>query len=61
MERYAKALTDIFWDLDKAEKLLKEAAEVVDRAASGNLDKDNVRTQPFTEKVRTECLARLGK
>lgn len=61
MERYAMKLIESFWDSDKAEKLLKLAAEVVDTAASGNLDKDNVRTQPFTEKVRTECLVRLGK
>ena len=61
MERYAKKLTDIFWDIDKAEKLLRKATEVVDSAAGGNLDKDNVRTQPFTEAVKAACATHLTK
>jgi hypothetical protein len=68
MERYCKKITECLWEPFKAEELLAHAAQVVELAADGNLDRDNVRTQPFTERVvsfapsvRPELLALLGE
>lgn len=51
MERYCEPLTRDIWDATKAEALLKRAASIVESAAGGDLNRDKVRTQPFTELV----------
>jgi len=51
MEKYCKAITDILWDADGADKLLAKAAAAVETAAGGDLSGDNVRTQKFTEEL----------
>jgi predicted transport protein len=51
MEKYCRKIIDILWDSNKADELCGEAAALVEEAAEGNLDRDNVRTQTFTERV----------
>lgn len=70
MERYCKKVTDVLWDVDKSDKLFGQAAEIVlgvatkhnaisaeegDESGTGALDRDIVRTQPFTADVIAEC------
>jgi AIPR protein len=55
IEQYCKTITDILWDVTKADKMIEKAASVVSECASGNFDRDNIRTQPFTEKVVEYC------
>jgi AIPR protein len=55
MKRYAERLTDAFWDPARADKLFEQAASIVEATAAGNFDRDHIRTQPFTDKLRTEC------
>lgn len=55
MSKFCEPLISAIWDTMGAEKLLLEAANIVDAAAGGNFDRDKIRTQPFTEKVRSMC------
>jgi hypothetical protein len=56
MARFCQPLIETMWDASVAERLLHEAAEIVNAAAAGNFDRDEIRTQPFTEKVKTMCV-----
>jgi hypothetical protein len=51
MEKYCKKLMDIIADPTKIDDLLVKAASIVDQAAAGNYDRDNIRTETFTQKV----------
>jgi hypothetical protein len=55
MERYCKTITDILWDPTKSDDLLARAAKAVDVVAQGQFHRDNIRTQPFTEKLVAHC------
>ena len=55
MAIFADELTEKFWDQVVAEKLFADAVGVVDEMASGDLHRDNIRTQPFTEAVTRRC------
>ncbi|MGO9272360.1 MAG: AIPR family protein [Terriglobia bacterium] len=55
MERYCKVLTDILWEASKADDLITRAAMVVEQAASGDFRRDNIRTEPFTQRVIAYC------
>ena len=55
MERYCRKLMDILWDASKSDELIIQAAQVVDVAAAGNFQRDNIRTEPFTQKVIASC------
>ena len=55
MEKYCKTITDRLWDSTKADKLIEQAAVGVEAVAQGNFDRDNIRTQPFTNKVIAYC------
>jgi AIPR protein len=57
MEKYCKTLTDTLWEPSKADELIAQAAKIVDQAAAGNFDRDNIRTEPFTQKVISYCQA----
>lgn len=61
MERYCDRIKDILWDNSQADKLCARAAKIVERVANGNLDNDNVRTQPFTEGVIERCKRELRR
>jgi len=54
MERFGKKINDRLWDSAKAEELIARAAQVIDAAAAGNFDRDNIRTEAFTRKVIAE-------
>jgi hypothetical protein len=53
MERYCKTILDKLWDSTKADEILASAALVIDIVAAGNFHRDNIRTEPFTNKVLT--------
>lgn len=55
MKRYCAPLIKDIWDSAKAEKLMLEAAKIVDSAAAGVFNRDHVRTEPFTERVMKAC------
>jgi hypothetical protein len=48
MERYCKVLLDSLWDDDTSRTLFETAADHVRSVAAGNLHRDNIRTEPFT-------------
>jgi hypothetical protein len=53
MEKYCHPILDKLFDLTKAEELLERAAAYVDQAAAGNYDRDVIRTEVFTDKVKS--------
>lgn len=55
MERYCKVIMETLWDTNKADALIVKAANVVDKVAGGNFHRDNIRTEPFTQKVIAQC------
>jgi AIPR protein len=55
MERFCKKITDWLWEPTQAEELIVKAARVIDAAAAGNFDRDNIRTEAFTRKVIAEA------
>jgi hypothetical protein len=48
MERYCKVLMEKCWDDDGSRLLFEKAAERVRLVAAGNLHRDNIRTESFT-------------
>jgi len=54
MEPYCKKITDVLQDGWKSEEIITVAAQTVEKAASGNLNRDNIRTEPFTKAVIDE-------
>jgi hypothetical protein len=59
MEKYTRILMETLWDATKADELIGRAAKIVDQAAAGNFNRDNIRTEPFTQSVVTYCEAAL--
>ena len=57
IEKYCAGLNPILWDTSKSDKLFIRAAGAVHKAAEGNLDRDNIHTQPFTEKLMEQYSA----
>jgi hypothetical protein len=51
MQRFADGLVEQFWDIEEARHLFLSAVGVVYETANGDLHRDNIRTQPFTEAV----------
>jgi len=56
IEKYCADLNPILWDTSKSDRLFVRAAGVVYKAANGNLDRDNIHTQPFTDKLMEQIL-----
>ena len=52
MEKYANRLIEILQAPDKSERLIMRAAKIVAEAANGDFDRDNIRTEGFTDNVR---------
>jgi hypothetical protein len=52
MGRYCEPLIELLWDTAKAEQAFRRAAAIVEEVAKGDFDRENVRTQPFTEKLK---------
>jgi hypothetical protein len=57
MEGFCDGLLQILWDQAEAEKLLLAAANVVSNAAQNDFQRDNIRTEPFTKKVKAAIAA----
>jgi hypothetical protein len=57
MERYCAGLNRILWDQEAADSLFIRAAGAVHKAAQGNLERDNIHTQPFTEKLIAQIVS----
>jgi hypothetical protein len=57
MTRYCEPLINIIQDSTQAEKLISLAASIVDTVAGGDFHRDRIRTEPFTEDVKTMCLS----
>lgn len=55
MKSYCKKIMDTLWDSAKADELIAKAAKIVDQAAAGDFHRDNIRTEPFTQKVVAYC------
>ncbi len=51
MNRNAEELMKILRDEDKSKELFAKAAEVVESLAQGNLNRDHIRTEPFTDSL----------
>jgi hypothetical protein len=54
MENYCAGLNSILWKPVSADRLFTRATGAVHRAAAGNLERDNIHTQPFTEKLMAQ-------
>lgn len=57
MERHSKIILDKLWNPSDSEALLVNAAVAVHDVANQNLDSDNIRVVPFTEKLIEYCKA----
>jgi hypothetical protein len=55
MERYCEDLLTTVWDAARGEAIFAKAARLVDATATGNFDRDHIRTQPFTEALKAKC------
>lgn len=51
MDRNAKQFYEALWNEEGSKQLFTKAAEVVESLAEGNLNRDHIRTEPFTEKL----------
>ena len=58
MERYCAGLNTIFWKPELSDKLFIRAIGAVNKASDGNLDRDNIHTHPFTEKLMEQILGK---
>jgi hypothetical protein len=54
MEKYCAAIGETLWDEDKCRDMFVTAAKHVEAVASGNLHRDNIRTEPFTNALLTD-------
>ena len=59
MERYSTVLLDSLWDDDQSRTHFLSAATQVTEVAAGNLHRDNIRTEPFTDTLLTKMGSRL--
>jgi hypothetical protein len=55
MESYCTPILTTLWDSTTSDELITRAAKVVDSAASGNFNRDNIRTEPTTKSVIALC------
>jgi hypothetical protein len=52
MEQYCESIVAALKDATTAETTIQNAVQVVDAATAGNYDRDNIRTESFTESVK---------
>ena len=55
MARFCEELLEVLWNPTEASALVRNAVDVVNDVAAGNLHRDNIRTQPFTDQVARRC------
>jgi hypothetical protein len=51
MRKYCDALLHVAWDDTKSTEIFDKAVAIVSATANGNLHRDNIRTEPFTQLV----------
>jgi hypothetical protein len=59
MRKYCEVLMAVLWNDSQACNIFLHAVDIVKTVADGNLDRDNIRTESFTEKVK-EIVADVG-
>jgi hypothetical protein len=57
-DSWAKDLIDVYWDAPRAEALFRTVAADITALADGDLSRDRIRTQPFTEQVLSHYRSR---
>lgn len=57
MIQYCDTVTAVLWDDDQYRAVFEEAAAHVREVAAGNLHRDNIRTEPFTELLKARLTA----
>jgi hypothetical protein len=57
MEEYCNRMLAVLYNTDKSQQVFSLATQMVDRASEGNMDRDHIRTQPFTEALKRLCAA----
>ena len=55
MEKYCDSIMGRLSDPTGSDELIVKAATFVDKAAARDFHRDNIRTEPFTEKVKSYC------
>ena len=55
MARYCAVLLDILWDNDKTLDLIERSVNIIDEAADGNFNRDNIRVELFTNTVKAKA------
>lgn len=55
MLKYCNSLLTTLSDPAKAQSVMLKAAEAVNLVAAGNFDRDNIRTEPFTDGLKIKC------
>lgn len=53
MTKYCQMLMEALWDENLSKERFQKAADIVKQAANGDLHRDNIRTEPFTEAVKS--------
>jgi AIPR protein len=57
MSYYCNELMEVLWDENKYKEKFSDAERIIRLVADGNLHRDNIRTEPFTEKVLNQIRA----
>lgn len=52
MGRYCDELMKILWDDNEVKAKFIEAAQIIEEVTGGDLDRDYIRTEPFTDKIK---------
>ncbi|RKR81825.1 AIPR protein [Mucilaginibacter gracilis] len=52
MVKYCDNLLKVLWDDTLVKQTFQEAAKIVNHVANGDLDRDSIRTEPFTEQIK---------
>ncbi|UFJ61299.1 AIPR family protein [Brevibacillus sedimenti] len=58
MARYCQRIINILWDDIRFRDVFRNAADLVSTVAAGNFNRDNIRTEVFTEKVNSALTQR---
>lgn len=53
---YCLSLLEVLWDDDRSLEAYKQAVEVIDIVSGRNIDRDTVKTQAFTDKIKKALL-----
>ncbi len=57
MRKYCEKVLEVAWNNEKSETVFTNASAIIEEVSEGNLDRDNIRTEPFTKLVITRVKA----